>query len=358
MKTLTVTFHHTTNYGALLQMYSLHSTIKSMGHENLVLESRVMGGVKLKKSIKKRAISLYMKMCAIYRKKQVTSLNQSFFDFKQKNVDFTRLYTSMDELRKDPPQVDCLITGSDQVWNMTTHPSMIPSRFLDFGKHEWKRFSYAASIEVMKYTEEQKEYVKKCLKRFDGISVRELSAKTYLESFCDLEIEHVVDPVFLKTKEEWAKCAKPARIKGGYILCYQVLSNKQMQRVACGLRKKTGLPIVSICNLPFPWIRSDKSLYDVCPEEFLGLFLNASYVVTTSFHGTAFGVLCNKPTYSLVRPGASNRAEGLMKFLGLDDYVVYDNDELKNTKIDWNHVNSILESERKKSLDYLKRMLQ
>ena len=39
MNTLTVTFHHTTNYGAVLQAYALQQYILGAGHNNLILET-------------------------------------------------------------------------------------------------------------------------------------------------------------------------------------------------------------------------------------------------------------------------------------------------------------------------------
>ena len=62
----------------------------------------------------------------------------------------------MQDLKEDPPDADCLIVGSDQVWNLNTNPEFVPARFLDFGAEELLRFSYAASIERMDYTEDQR----------------------------------------------------------------------------------------------------------------------------------------------------------------------------------------------------------
>ena len=38
MNTMTVTFHHTCNYGAVLQAYALQKTLNKMGHENIIFE--------------------------------------------------------------------------------------------------------------------------------------------------------------------------------------------------------------------------------------------------------------------------------------------------------------------------------
>lgn len=361
MKTLTVTYHHTTNYGATFQMFALHKTIVKAGHENLVLETNLPSW----KSGEKKGLyaffrSVYFDICKHLRKNEMQNLISSFRQFKSDNVSFTRAYTSMQDLKNDVPQVDCLITGSDQVWNLRTQPSMIPSRLLQFGTPELVRFSYAASIEHTNYTEEQKEMVKDALKSYKGISLREESAREYIETITGKECLRVLDPVFLMARNEWRTYAVEPRIKGPYILCYQVQSNRSMARVAKHLKARTGYPIVTINNVPFPWFKADKTLYDVSPQEFLGLYDHASYIVGASFHGVALGIVFGKPVYALIKKINGNRIKEVMNMFGLSDYVVNEDDsaELKEYTADvLETVEEIKNHEREKSMGYLLRML-
>ena len=130
-----------------------------------------------------------------------------------------------------------------------------------------------------------------------------------------------------------------------------------MQKVVNRLKKETGYPVVAICNVPFKWIRTDYSFFDVSPEEFLGLYSNAAYVVTTSFHGTAIGVLFNKTTYTIPRSISSNRICDLMHMMGLDEYVVKDDKVLANNSIEWDKVNEVIGKERNRSVGFLQEML-
>ena len=57
MKTLTVTYHHTTNYGAVLQAYALQQTLLSLGHENVILETK---GISTKTKKKFNIRDLYL----------------------------------------------------------------------------------------------------------------------------------------------------------------------------------------------------------------------------------------------------------------------------------------------------------
>ncbi len=357
MKTLTVTFHHTTNYGAVLQTYALQQTILSLGHENLVLETKTS---EKKKKSKLSIRELYLKYLAWLRRKERKVLVKYFADFHKYRLQLTRQYASMEDLRNDPPDVDCLITGSDQVWNFATTPKFIDSRLLKFGKESAIRFSYAASMEELRYSDEQKQRLKDALVGYKGISVREQSAKDYIESFTPYQVERVLDPVFLLSKENWMQLAIEPRIKGPYILCYQVQSNKRMEEVAYHLKKETGYPVVSICNGPIRWMKSDYSFHDVSIEEFLGFYNQAAYIVSASFHGVAMGLVFDKPVYALIKSVRANRLKEVMKLFVLDDYIVSQDEksEIKPYKVSsLENMQVIKKQYLEKSFDYLNRML-
>ena len=357
MKTLTVTFHHTTNYGAVLQTYALQQTILSLGHENLVLETKI--GEKKKKA-KLSVRELYLRYLSWLRRKERVALKKYFEDFHKYRLQLTRPYSSMEDLRNNPPDVDCLITGSDQVWNFATTPRFIDSRLLMFGNECAIRFSYAASMEELRYTDEQKQRLKDALAGYKGISVREQSAKGYIESFTPYQVERVLDPVFLLSKDKWLELAIEPRIKGPYILCYQVQSNKRMEEVAYKLKKETGYPVVSICNGPIRWIKSDYSFHDVSIEEFLGFYSQAAYVVSASFHGVAMGLVFDKPVYALVKSARANRLKEVMKWFALDDFIVSQDDKSEIIKYNTStieKVKSVKNQYIEISMKYLHEML-
>lgn len=359
MKTLTVTYHHTCNYGATLQTYALHRVIKSLGHDNLVFEypEAKKKSVPFLKNPYVFLRTQFQQLSYQLRKDKINERVKSFKNFHSENIQKTRVFRDMEDLRDNTPAVDCLITGSDQVWNMNSLAKFKPAHFLDFGPKDITRFSYAASIEKLNYTPQQKEYVAKAIACYKGVSLRETSARDYINSFTDANAIQVVDPVFLLNKEEWCSVAIEGRIKEPYILCYQVSSNPLMQKMADYLKKHTGCIIVSVCHGSVKWIKSDYSLFDVSPEEFLGLYKNASYILTTSFHGTALALVHERPFISLVRPDSRNRIVDLLNLLGVENSCVSSTSEFHVPDINYTHVNTILESERNRSIDYLKRML-
>ena len=357
MKSLTVTFHHTTNYGAVLQTYALQQTIMSLGHDNLVLETKTTVE---KKKTKLTIRDLYLRYLSWLRKKDTQRLAQYFVDFHNNRLKLTRPYVSMDDLRNDTPDVDCLITGSDQVWNFATTPKFLDSRLLEFGKKSAIRFSYAASMEDTNYTDEQKTKLKMALQQYKGISVREQSAKDYIESFTPYKCLRVLDPVFLLSKEKWSEITKEPRLKGPFILCYQVQSNKRLQEVAYQLKKETGYPVVSICNGAIRWIKSDYYFHDVSIEEFLGFYQNAAYIVSASFHGVALGLVFDKPVYALVKKARANRLKEVMRLFELDDYIVHQDNYTEIKKYNDNVIARMKVIKAQYidiSMDYLHKML-
>lgn len=358
MKTFTVTYHHTNNYGALFQAYALQQAIIEMGYENTIFEYPY-GGIYPKISVK--SSSAFLKSIAslgltIYRRSSIIRRDNSFRAFHRNYMVLSRVYESMKQLRNSPPEADCLIVGSDQVWNLSTSSEFIPARLLDFGSDGLTRISYAASIENMNYTTEQKEYVKQHLSRFKGVSLREDSARQYISDIIGQPCEVHLDPVFLRNREAWSVLSDKPRIAGPYILCYQVMGHKLMQPTVDALKKQTGFPVVSVCSGCIKWIKADYTFFDVSPQEFLGLYRNASAIVTSSFHGTAFALVFNKPIYSLVRKQASNRVTDLLMKLGIEDRIVGDVDKLPSIDMHYEMVNATIVEERMRSLQYLKEM--
>ena len=356
MKTFTVTYHHTHNYGAVLQTYALQRAVESLGHTNTVMEYPYLPKNRtnlLSGSPGTIIRKLYLRYLGILRKKEMEKLDEHFSDFHRDHLKLSREYKSMKDLTDNPPDADCLITGSDQVWNLKTLKEFVPARFLAFGDETARRISYAASLESLDYSDKDKEMVANYLKKFDAISLREQSAKEYIDGFTDAETVRVLDPVFLLTLEEWRKIAQAPRIEGPYILCYQVQSNNKMQSLVNELRQRTGIPVVSVCNSSIKWIKSDHTYYDVSPQEFIGLYDHAAIVVSASFHGTALGILFGKPTYGLVKKTRGNRIRELMELFGLDEFCLSEDSSVPEPVYDSERVMGVLEIEREKSLTFL-----
>lgn len=89
--------------------------------------------------------------------------------------------------------------------------------------------------------------------------------------------------------------------------------------------------------------------------KWLRLIEKSSYVVTDSFHGTVFSILFNRPFCVLQNDRRGNsRFKSLLEFTGLTDRMC--NNPTGN--IDWQDVNTRIDTERKRCIDVLKNVLK
>lgn len=354
MKTFTVTICSLNNYGALFQAYALQQTILHMGHTNEVLNYHRNVTKLKKKSMKMLIRNLYTNALRMKHKEQLTDRETAFRDFYASKMNMSEEYMSMEQLRNSPPDADVLITGSDQVWRITNDREFIPARFLNFGAESAKRISYAASMESLSVCDDDKRWIANSLAEFTGISVREGYVKDFIQELTDQPVTRVLDPVFLLEREAWGRIAKKPRITGRYILCYQVQGNSRMQETVNYLKRITKYQTVAILPDAMKWIHTDVSLYDVSPEEFIGLFQNADIVVSASFHGVAFGLMFGKPTYALAKEHGGNRIKEIMKLFHLEKFCITNTSDIPMPNaFSANSYSELLKREKAKSLEFL-----
>ena len=92
------------------------------------------------------------------------------------------------------------------------------------------------------------------------------------------------------------------------------------------------------------------------PQEWLGLFLNASYIVTNSFHGLAFSINFNKDFFLGKLPSTwpvNSRLDNLLDLTGLQNRLYTNFTDHFEEPINWTYVNEIIRQERTKAQDYL-----
>jgi exopolysaccharide biosynthesis predicted pyruvyltransferase EpsI len=96
--------------------------------------------------------------------------------------------------------------------------------------------------------------------------------------------------------------------------------------------------------------------------QWLRAFMDAEFVVCDSFHGAVFSIIFNKPFLIIGnKKRGLTRFYSLLKLYGLEDRIITDNEDnlsVINKIIDWESVNSILNSMRKKSYTYLQQINQ
>ena len=210
-----------------------------------------------------------------------------------------------------------------------------------------------------------KQYVseyKELLSAFSELSIRETTGQDIIRELLERQTDLSVDPVFLLNKLEWEQLAKKPKIER-YILIYKLNTSNLIFNFARKLSKMTGAKIVAlnfdlVDQLKTPDV---KGVYTASIEEFLGYFKYADYVVTNSFHGTAFSVIFHKNFYveALQKDFKPNdRVESLLNLTKLNSCKITKLDDCK-LKIDrdFNEADFQITQQRVIAKQYFERIL-
>ena len=227
---------------------------------------------------------------------------------------------------KNPPDFDIYMTGSDQTWNpryLHTDYSFL----LNFVSDDAPKIAYAASFGTKKMLPEYREDYVRFLKRYDRISVRESSGVPLVKELTGKYAVHIPDPTLMLDKREWKEKIKnkltlPEKFIFCYILDYVFSPYPQIVELVEHLAKISGLPVVvSGAGAVKITENCTQLTNDIGPEGFLECYDKASFVVTTSFHGTAFSVNFEKDFFTVLNPNASNddRVKSFLESVGLSN---------------------------------------
>lgn len=359
-----ITQHRVVNYGSVLQTYALQEKIKELGYSCEVIDyyperftplgmlKRIKNkGEKFKKSFLIRTVAR-----AIIIPSYVIRFHM-FFKFLGNRIDMTsKTYKTERELEKESFGYDIYCTGSDQVWNYGWNEKIEYPYYLAFAPDSARKISYAASFGKSELEPVEINETRKLLKRYNKISLRELSGVKIVDRLGIKDSVNVLDPTLLLTGNEWRKIASGKYKNDKYILVYNLNRNKKIDNYAKALSKQTGLEVRYISYQIHEFYKNGKIFCNSKVEDFLSLIDNAQYVITDSFHATAFSLNFNKE-FVIVYPGKySTRLQSILEILGLTNRVAKDDQDMSvvETKIDYNRVNAALDAERVKSLLWLK----
>lgn len=305
MKIGILTFHRASNYGTVLQAQAMAMALQELGYDAELIDYRPEYNertLQIRKIRQARTIKTVLSIIlnrAIYGK-QLKQKIQNFMEYiGEMNVSETVMYLP-NEVGEIARQYDVILSGSDQLWNeRITGDDM--TYFCPF-KHSCK-ISYASSFGVSTISEKRKEQIVPLLKEFKHLGVRKKTAQIMLTELLQIPKEQiicVVDPTLLVNREMWLKQANPRIVlpKGGYILTYYMIETPILRAITRNLKQKTGLPVINLKPSKRQIIMHEgKNMMWAGPREFLACYAGAKYVVTNSFHGTAFAINFEVPMY-------------------------------------------------------------
>lgn len=347
----------TTNYGGILQNYALQITLMRLGHEVWTFDTCktswkdwCVATIKttIKKCLGKKG---RYQMTPVQKRKLEKPLRR----FVKKNILLTSPRVKLPAAEwVDRYSLDGIIVGSDQVWRPLYNYGYIDDMFLAFAKNaKIKRVAYAASFgtDNWEYSKEEEVVCSALAKKFNGISVREKNGIDLCRKHLGVDATHVLDPTLLLTKEDYTSLCSGILKREPFVFAYILDHTSEKIEDIKHLAESKGLPY--LIKSAGPIVADNDSI-----ELWLSYFRDANYIITDSFHGTAFSIIFNKEFYVYGNVGRGNsRFESMLGEFELSERII-SGEFAELPVIDWNSVNAKRETMRTFSLQWLESKLQ
>ncbi len=360
-KVTIITLQNIRNYGSALQALATQEVFRSLGCEvnfidyvrkdNVSPTSRIRKWCRGMNTIKKAVYA-----CLLYP--TFIRQNKVFRQFLKEHLNtIPGIYSTEEDFAHFPITSDIYCTGSDQTWNSAWNDGILPPLFLSFVPDNVKKIAYAASFGKPKLDDWEKNETRKLLARYSAISVRESSAVDIIRDLGLPDATHVLDPTLQVDKSFWERYVGKRKIKQPYVLVYQLNTNKDFDHYAKEFARRKGLKLVRFCTRFDQVVKCGKPLIVPDVLDFVSAINYADYVITDSFHATAFSINLNVTPICIYPHEFGGRLASILKLTGLESrhLTSYTDFSYANTpKVDFKEVNAILEKEREKGWNFLK----
>lgn len=361
--------HRVINYGSFLQAYATQKIIERLGMECTIIDYVFPNNWHYSNGLKKPAgikpfLSKYIYPLGLTKgHKKTKAINSAI----NKYLNLSKKYESPESIVENPPIFDVYVTGSDQTWN-PKHTKGDEVFFLTFAPKEKKKISFSASLAAANISDTHKASFKKSLMNYDYISIRDSNGNKIINELLSEDAAVTLDPTLMLDKVDWANFGKNKNDIfecENYIVFYLIThsfdSTPYIYELLKELQLKTGFKVYSFSKIP----KKYGIKYELCTtlsvEHFIQLYQHASFVVTSSFHGTAFAANFGIPMYSVVESldFADDRQASLLTKLSIENCLVPKGKGFKdiNPYYDVKMQQKKLNELRKESLDYLSNSL-
>lgn len=323
-----LTFHKSINYGSVLQSWALSRVISKrfvveiidyepQNYEFLYANYRQWNSWNnIKYNLKRMPLS-----------SALNNQRQLFKKFRDKQLPLSRKKYNYNNGCDIKEEYKGIVVGSDQVWNIRAK-DCDPIFFLPFN-YSGNKVSYACSINDTDYTEKNlPSNLASEICDFDFISIREESGKNKLEQFIakQKKVYTLLDPTLLCNSSEYDSLLNDRIVDGKYIFLYNVWTSEAGIQAAKFLSEKLNMPVYTIMTASnvkeINLLKKSGILVDTVrtsPSDFLNFFKYASYIVTESFHGTAFSLIFEKPFVCVSNRTNDERLNNILTLVGLKD---------------------------------------
>lgn len=354
MKTAVITMHSVYNYGTQLQALATQEKLKEYFGDIEFIDYKRSDtyGRGLRRLYSKGNIIRYLVFLPTYFK-----WNRVFNTFQKKYLNLSeKKYLKLEDFDSFDDKYDIYFTGSDQVWNSGWNNGILSPYYLSFIEDKPK-YSYSSSFGMDRVPTEELSIVKEYLSKYKRISVREETGIKILNEQLHIDKAiRILDPTLVMPKEFWNKYKSEKSINEKYILVYNLNNNSSFDDYAKKLEKLTGIKIYRFCTRYDQIRKFGKPLIIPDVLDFVSLVSNAEYVLTDSFHATAFAINMHVHPLCIYPEKYSNRLSDFLRLVGCEEECAikdYNDFSCVKKEINYNKVDRILDEERKKVDDFL-----
>lgn len=308
-KVIIVTVYNSENCGSFLQAYALRKILIKNGYEVSFYKRKRKGTshsiishikpfikniIKLKFKNAFFNIKIWYNFETAIKQFNTCNLNSSFY----KNT-------------------STIIIGSDTLWNLESN--YFVDNFLIYSGNIFKgkrNITYAISA-----ANTNKDHFKKLIKQYNGINitdflVRDYHTKYLIKESTENDAEIVCDPTLLLHSYDYDDIISKRKISKPYLLLYYFdeINQKQQIKIKEFAQNNNLLIISFITNRKW----CDKSII-ASPNDMIFYFKNASYILTDTFHGTAFSLIYEKK-FAVFEEG-KNKVKELLITYNMNDHL-------------------------------------
>ncbi|MCF7630678.1 polysaccharide pyruvyl transferase family protein [[Ruminococcus] lactaris] len=363
-----ITIHRVLNYGTAWQVYSTVQILKKYCKDVTVIDY-IPNRLKIAKTkdflfeVNPIYRNSWKKIPYLALKIPTRILEKRGFDrFISKRIPLTKKkFFDVDDLKEIRNDFDIFVTGSDQVWNyeeelQSTIDKAYLLGFFECGEQN-KKIAFSASFGRNSFNDKIMRDIEPYIRDYSAISVREESGLDILSQIGYKNAVHSLDPTLILGKDNLIDLASKKLVKGKYVLIYALSPNPLVDKMAQFVAKEKGLKIIKLCNTLEKKSYIDKYFRFRRPEDFLSLFYNADYIVTNSFHGTAFSVNFEKQFSVIAADKFETRMVDFLKSVKLEKRLIVKEKDFQEQLeiIQFDESRKIIKNNRQKMENFLKK---
>lgn len=260
------------NYGTCLTYFALYHVLKDLGY-TLALFDRSLDApyAPLREKIQSGKVGLFQH--SPYETYELIAPSQS-----------------RAEMRAQAEKCDTILVGSDQLFRNSLYQALGHVVSLDWVPSYKKKIAYAASWgnDEMLGTTSEKQHMKYYLDRFDAFSVREQGAVKLLKDECSVDVQQVLDPVFLCGLERYHQLMvgfDQDLKKTNYLFSYILGPSYEKEQMIVAFRKALNLDATVVTDAFYASSAYEHNLNfhhvsQASEEKWLAYFCNSEFIIT------------------------------------------------------------------------------